>query len=83
MIFPIIAGSLGSIAHIIQAGKIYATDESAGISLTSLLLVFGIISSWLIYGIRINNKGIWITHSISILVLSYIIYKKVKHENII
>ena len=83
MIFPLIAGTLGSIAHIIQASKIYATDESAGLSLTSLLLVFGIILSWLIYGIRINNKGIWVTHSISILGLSYIIYKKSKHENII
>jgi uncharacterized protein with PQ loop repeat len=83
MIFPIIAGTLGSLAHIIQAGEIYTTNESEGLSLVSLILVFGIILSWLIYGININNRGIMITHCVSLLVLSYIIYKKVDHENII
>lgn len=70
----VIFGSLGSIANIPQAYKIFKRKKSGDISLLTYSLLLPGTTVWILYGIEISNFPIIFVNSLSTVCILTVIY---------
>ena len=78
-IFPILAGSIGSLSIFQQAIKIFKTTNTRDISLSSFFLLFISAALWVSYGFVINDLFMCVGSSIIIPPSIFIVIYKIKN----
>lgn len=68
-----VIGGVASLSSVPQIIKIWETGNITGISLTTYLVSFGTVCTWLLYGVYIKNKPLTVTSSISAVVIGVVI----------
>jgi MtN3 and saliva related transmembrane protein len=80
LILGLIAATLTTFAYLPQSIKAIKTKHTKDLSLPMILMLeFGLIT-WLIYGILISSVPIIAANTISIVLMSIILYLKIKYK---
>jgi len=80
-IIGFIAAAITTSAYMPQAYKIWKTKKAENVSLSMYLVMFLGISLWLIYGIFINKPSLIIANTLTLLIISMILYFKITSKN--
>jgi len=75
-----LAGTLTMIAFLPQSIKTIKTKDISSLSLTSYLIYFSGITSWIIYGYFLGSNPMVIFNSISLLPIMPIIYLLIRNK---
>lgn len=73
-----LAAILGTICWIPQARQAWISRDTRGLSLVANLMVLATVTSWLIYGILLQDLPIILANSCAALIVSSIIVAKLK-----
>ncbi|MBC7936044.1 MAG: hypothetical protein H7Y86_11895 [Rhizobacter sp.] len=75
-----IGGVMSSISFLPQVIKIWKTKSAEDLSMLTLIFLTSNITLWLIYGILIGSKPLWITNSIVLAMVLCLMYFKIKFK---
>ena len=77
-IIGFIAATLTTLAFVPQVIKVHKTNSLNDISLMLYIMFCSGVFLWLIYGVMINSSPVIIANAFTLLLASYILFKKIK-----
>ena len=79
-IIGFIAAFITTAAYFPQVYKIWKSKKTDGVSLLMYVVMFCGISLWLYYSLEINRPSLIVANSITLLIVSIIIFFKIKFK---
>ena len=79
-IIGFIAAIITTTAYLPQVYKIWKTKKTDGVSLIMYIVMFCGISLWLYYSLVINRPSLIVANSVTLIVISMIIFFKIKFK---